>query len=346
MTRITPRARHPRAALGLAGLAIAALTLTACGGQQPRGNTEDSGTASSSAAGSCEAPEQQLSVATGNSTGVYYVLGGAMTNLLSAETPMRATAAETGASVQNVEQLVNGDYDVAFSLADTAADAVAGDGVFDGPQPIEALGVIHSNFTQVIVRSGSGIKSLADMKGKTISTGSPKSGTEVIALRLLESAGLDPAADVKAQRLDLSTSVDGLVNGTIDGLFWSGGLPTPNITELFTSNADAVEFIDITPVLDTMQDLNPVYTLGEIPADTYGLAADVPTIVVANMLLVRDDFDDETACAIVDTIWSNEEALAEVHTAAEELDPEVALETDPVPLNAGAQRALEKLAGS
>ncbi|MBL3698737.1 TAXI family TRAP transporter solute-binding subunit [Leucobacter luti] len=339
-TTLTPRRR--RAALAVASLAIAALALTACGGQVQRGGDTDSA-AGTPAAGSCEAPEQKLAVATGNSTGVYYVLGGAITNLLSAETPLRATAAETGASVQNVEQLVNGDYDVAFSLADTAADAVAGRGVFDGEQPIEALGVIHSNYTQVIVRKGANISSLEDMRGKTVSTGSPKSGTEVIALRLLESAGLDSKTDVSAQRLDLSTSVDGLVNGTLDAIFWSGGLPTPNITELFTTNADTVEFIDITPVLDTMQKMNPVYTRGEIPADTYGLDDDVPTIVVANMLLVRDDFNDETACAIVRTVWSNEEALAEVHSAAEELDPETALETDPVPLNAGAKRALEEL---
>lgn len=345
MSNLTTTSRcNSRAVLGVAALAAATLVLTACGGQQSRDSA--SGEAASGTSGSCEAPERQLAVATGNSTGVYYVLGGAITNLLSAETPLRATAAETGASVQNVEQLVNGDYDVAFSLGDTAADAVTGGGAFDGEQPIEALGVIHSNYTQVIVRAGSGIDSLEDMRGKTVSTGSPKSGTEVIALRLLEAAGLDPESDVNAQRLDLSTSVDGLVNGTIDGLFWSGGLPTPNITELFTTNADSVEFIDITPVLGAMQDMNPAYVAGDIPAETYGLPEVTPTIVVANMLLVRDDFDDETACAIVSTVWGNIDELAEVHTAAEEFDPETALETDPVPLNAGAKRALEELAAS
>ncbi|WP_125098855.1 TAXI family TRAP transporter solute-binding subunit [Leucobacter chromiireducens] len=337
--------RSTRVALSIAGLALAAASLTACGGQQPRGEAGSSSDSAGAAAGSCEAPAGQLKVATGNSTGVYYVLGGAITNLLSAETPLRATASETGASVQNIEQLVNGDYDVAFSLADTAADAATGGGVFDGPQPIEALGVIHSNYTQVVVRKGAGISSLEDMRGKTVSTGSPKSGTEVIALRLLESAGLDPTVDVNSQRLDLSTSIDGLVNGSLDAVFWSGGLPTPNLTELFTANADTVEFIDITPALPKMADLNPAYTAGTIAAETYGLAADVPTIVVANMLLVRDDFDDETACAIDRTVWSNIDALAKVHSSATELDAERALDTDPVPLNAGAKRALEELAG-
>lgn len=336
------RTAFRRASVGLAAAALVALSLTACGGQQTREAPEAEGGGSSDG---CEAPSTQLAIATGNSTGVYYVLGGAIANLLSAETPLKVTAAETGASVQNVEQLVAGDYDIAFSLSDTAADAVNGDGAFAEKQPIEALGTIHSNYTQVLVRKDSGIKTLEDLKGHSISTGSPKSGTEVIALRLLEAAGLDPETDVNAQRLDLATSVDGLTNGTIDALVWSGGLPTPNITELFTSNPDVAEFIDITPVLGEMQEVNTAYQEGEIPADTYALDEDVPTIVVSNMLLVRDDFPDATACAIASKVWGNVDQLTAVHSAAEEFSPETARETDPVPLSEGAERAFDELEG-
>ena len=332
-----------RVAVAVSAAALVAVSLTACGGQQPR-SSESSGSGSASGASDgCEAPSDQLTIATGNSTGVYYVLGGAIANLLSTETDLRVTAAETGASVQNVQQLVGGDYDIAFSLSDTAADAVNGDGAFGEPQPVKALGVIHSNYTQVLVRKDANIDSLEDLKGHSVSTGSPKSGTEVIALRLLESAGLDPQTDVNMQRLDLATSVDGLTNGTIDALVWSGGLPTPNITELFTSNPDVAEFLDITPVLPEMQKINSVYEEGEIPADTYKTDADVPTIVVSNMLLVRDDFDDSTACAITKTIWGNVDQLTTVHSAADEFTPKAALATDPVELNAGAKRALEEL---
>ncbi|QAY61682.1 TAXI family TRAP transporter solute-binding subunit [Microbacterium protaetiae] len=319
--------------------AASALLMTACGGQQSREPV---------AAGSgeaCVAPAQQLTIATGNSTGVYYVLGGAISDVLSTETDLRVTAAETGASVQNIEQLVAGDYDIAFSLADTASDAVNGTGSFSEPQPVKALGRIHSNYTQVIVRKDSGIHTVADMAGKTVSTGSPKSGTEVIALRLLEAAGLDPDTDVTTQRLDLATSVDELRNGTLDAIFWSGGLPTPNLTELFTMDAGTVEFLDVTPELAGMQKISPVYQKGAIPADTYGLDADVPTIIVPNMLLVRGDMDDATACDITDTIWSNVDKLAQVHAAASEFDAATATQTDPIPLHPGAKEALEALAG-
>ena len=118
----------------------------------------------------------QITIATGNSTGVYYVLGGGLASLISANTPLKATAAETGASVQNIQQLVAGEYDIAFSLADTAADAVRGQGAFTAPQHVQALARIYSNYTHVVVQRRSGITSMADFRGKRISTGSPEVG--------------------------------------------------------------------------------------------------------------------------------------------------------------------------
>lgn len=334
------RAARPAATI-IAALSVLALVLAGCGGRQDR--TSEPGAGGS--AGACEATAAQLTIATGNSTGVYYVLGGGMASLISAETPIRATAAETGASVQNIQQLVDGTYDIAFSLADTAADAAAGKGSFTEPQPIRALGRIHSNYTQVVARKDSGITSIADLRGKTVSTGSPKSGTEVIANRLLQSAGLDPAKDVKAQRLDLAKTVDGLKDGTIDAFVWSGGLPTPNLTDLFTSQPDLATFIDITPQLPKLQEINPVYAEGTIPAATYGLDSDAKTIVVPNLLLVTDEFPANNACAITKLLWSNTDKLAQVHPSAKELDPKLAQDSAPVELAPGSKEALTELAG-
>ncbi len=321
-----------------------ALVLTGCGGgKQSAEQAEENpdGTIS------CEFTEGQLTIATGNAGGVYFALGGGIANLISnnSDGKIKATSAETGASVQNIQQLVAGDYDIAFSLADTAADAVNGKGAFDGAKAdVKALARIYSNYTQVVVRKDSGIKSIEDMAGKTISTGSPKSGTEVIATRLLETAGLNIDSDISAQRLDLQASVDGMKDGSIDGLVWSGGLPTAAITDLFTSIGNDVEFIDVTPQLKKMQEINEVYAEGTIPADTYGTPEDVKTIVVPNLLLVSSDFSTNNACAITKLIFEKKSELEQVHPAAKELDPKTALETAPVELNEGAKQALEELA--
>jgi TRAP transporter TAXI family solute receptor len=323
----------------LASVACAALLLvSACGGrQQPAAAPATAGAAS------CEAGSGQLTIATGNSTGVYFVLGGGLASLISANTPLRTTAAETGASVQNIQQLVAGQYDIAFSLADSAADAVRGQGAFTGPQDVRALARIYYNYTHVVVQRASGIRTMADFRGKRISTGSPNSGTEVIANRLLQAAGLDPATDVAAQRLDLGKTVDAMKDGSIDGFVWSGGLPTGGVTDLFTSAGDRVEFLAIADLLPKLKEINPVYAEGTVPAATYKTAADVRTVVVPNLLLVRSDFPAGNACAITKLMFERKADLEKVHPAAKELDPKVAADTAPVELAPGAQTALQGL---
>ena len=323
----------------LAAVACAALLLvSACGGRQ-----QPAAAPAPTDAASCQAGSGQLTIATGNSTGVYFVLGGGLASLISANTPLRTTAAETGASVQNIQQLVAGQYDIAFSLADSAADAVRGQGAFTGPQDVKALARIYSNYTHVVVQRASGIRTMADFRGKRISTGSPNSGTEVIANRLLQAAGLDPATDVAAQRLDLGKTVDAMKDGSIDGFVWSGGLPTGGVTDLFTSAGDRVEFLAIADLLPKLKEINPVYAEGTVPAATYKTAADVRTVVVPNLLLVRSDFPAGNACAITKLMFERKADLEKVHPAAKELDPKVAADTAPVELAPGAQTALQGL---
>jgi TRAP transporter TAXI family solute receptor len=330
-----------RTTTAFAALLMLGAGLTGCGGRQDQASTDSGGDVT------CEvASETRVGIATGNATGVYFALGNAYAEQISAATSgkVKATAAETGASVQNIQQLVAGTYTVAFSLADTAADAVQGTGSFDGQkQPVQAISRIYTNYTQVVVRTGAGITSVADMKGKRVSTGSPKSGTEVIANRLLQSAGLDPAKDISAQRLDLTKTVDGMKDGSIDAMFWSGGLPTPGITDLFTTAKDKVAFIDITPLLAEMKKVNPVYEESVIPAATYGMAADAKTIVVPNLLLVKDDLDANLVCVLTKALFDRKPQLEQANAAAKGITLETARKTDPVTLHRGAVAALDKL---
>ncbi|MER7445115.1 TAXI family TRAP transporter solute-binding subunit [Micromonospora avicenniae] len=333
--------RSVRLLAGVSVLAVAAAGVAGCGGRQ--GGAAQDDTASEV---TCEvARDTRVGIATGNSTGVYYVVGNALAGQLPDATGGRltGTAAETGASVQNIEQLVAGQYDVAFSLFDTAVNAVQGKESFTSAQPVQALARIYDNYTQVVVRNDAGISSVADMRRKRISTGSPKSGTEVIAHRLLQAAGLDPAKDIQAQRLDLTKTVEGMKDGSIDAFFWSGGLPTGGVTDLFTTAGDKVRFLDITPLLPKMAELNPAYQAGTIGRDAYRTAADTPTIVVPNVLLVRTNLDANVACAITRTLFERKDALVQANQAAEGITLENARRTDPVPLHRGAEKALQDL---
>jgi TRAP transporter TAXI family solute receptor len=318
---------------------LAVTVLTGCGGKQ------DAATVDAGGKVTCEvAKETRIGIATGNATGVYFALGNAYAEQIGATGgKLKATASETGASVQNIQQLVAGEFDVAFSLADSAADAVNGTNSFTVKQPVQALARIHTNYTQVIVRKAAGIKDVAGMKGKRVSTGSPKSGTEVIARRMLTAAGLDPDTDIQAQRLDLVKTVDGMKDGSIDALFWSGGLPTPGVTDLLTTSAGQVEFLDVTALLPELKKINPVYETGTIPATAYGTAADVPTIVVPNLLLVRDNLDADVACVLTRTLFDRKPQLEQANAAAKEITLDKARRTEPVVLHRGAVAALDGL---
>ncbi|MEV7804161.1 TAXI family TRAP transporter solute-binding subunit [Microbispora sp. NPDC088329] len=282
----------------------------------------------------------RLSIATGNTTGVYYVLGGGLAELIDKHLPgHRATAEATGASVENIQRVIRGQSDIAFTLADTAADAVEGTGAFTAPQPIRALARLYGNYTHVIARTDAGITSVAGLRGKRVSTGSPNSGTEVIALRLLAAAGLDPDKDVKRQALSLPETVQGLKDGTLDALVWSGGLPTSGITDLVTSMGDEVTFVPLNDVLPAVRAAHgPVYTEGVIPKEAYGTPSDVPAIVVPNLLVVNAAMDAKLAEDLTRLIFDHKADLEKVHVSAREITLADAPKTGPVPLHEGARR--------
>jgi TRAP transporter TAXI family solute receptor len=326
----------------MAIVSAAALVLAGCGqaggGGAPGDEAGGAGCAEPAGGG-------RLSIATGNTTGVYYILGGGIAQVLTDNVEgVEATAEATNASAENIRLVCAGDSDIGFSLADTASDAVEGTAGFDGDaQSIQALARIYSNITQVFVRTDAGISSIADLAGKSVSTGSPNSGTEVIALRLLEVNDLTPD-DIDQLRLGLPESVQGMKDGAIDALVWSGGLPTGGITDLVTSMGDDVVMLPLDAELPKMQEAyGDAYTEGTVPADTYGLDGDVATIAVPNLLVVSDAMPADLAENITRAIFEHLDELAQVHPEAKNISVETATDTGPVPLHPGAKRYFDSV---
>ncbi len=332
MTRdrlLDPRSRATRfrrlRVVPAAGLAVA-LVLGAC---QPAGTSSGpSGGASSSPAASASAAggTTQLSIATGGTGGVYYPLGGGFSQVIRKYIPgYDATVQETNASVDNMQLIGGGGADLALVLGDTAADAVEGRGEFEsGPVEACTLGRLYDNFTQVVTSSDTGITSIEDLRGKRVSLGSTGSGTEVIGLRILEAAGIDPDTDIERQQLAVDETVNGLRDGTVDAGFWSGGLPTAALTEYATTGK-----LVVIPTAEYTEKVaathGPFYLSAEIPPDTYsGQTAAVPTIVVPNVLVVNTSMPEELQRQITEAIYGHKDELVAVHPAANALDASTA----------------------
>jgi TRAP transporter TAXI family solute receptor len=311
----------------LAAGALTALLMAACGGER------------SAPASAGPAPTGgRLTIATANTTGVYYQLGGGYADLITKHMPgWQATAEATGGSVENLHRVIRGDSDIAFAAADAAGDAATGKGTFTSPQPIRALARIHNNYMHVIARAGTGIVSVADMRGKRVSTGSPNSGGEYIAFRLLRAAGLDPAKDIDKQSLSLPESVQAMKDGTIDALFWAGGLPAGGITDLVTSLKDKVVFIPLDTFLAPLQaQYGQVYQPATLPKDIYKIATDVPTIAVPNLVVVKDTMSDQVAHDLTKVLFGYTDELAKVHPEGRNILRENGPKTQPVLLHPGA----------
>ncbi|HEV2088386.1 MAG TPA: TAXI family TRAP transporter solute-binding subunit [Cryptosporangiaceae bacterium] len=313
-----------------AGMLAVLIGLVGCGGQ--RDNAGDPGSGG------------RLTIATGNTTGVYYILGGGLANVISKNLPgYKATAEATKASKENIERVASGQNDIGFALADTAADATSGRNSFTSKQPVKALMRIYDNTTQVIVRADSGITSIAGMKGKSVSTGSPNSGTELIATRLLAANALTPG-DVSQKKASLPETVDGMKDGSIQAMFWSGGLPTAGVKDLVAALGDKVRFLDLTAELPTLQaKYGDAYQPGTIPASAYGTKADVSTIVVANVLVVHTTMSDDLAGRLVRLIFDKKGELEKVHPEARNITLERAAKTGEIPLHPGSEKGLKEL---
>ena len=283
-----------------------------------------------------------LSIATGGTGGVYYPYGGGLAKVLNDSIPgVRASAEVTAASVDNLKLIRDGKADVAFALADTVADAAKGHGAFDGaPVPVVSLAVLYSNYTHLVTLASSGITSVVDLRGKTVATGSPGSGTEVIAFRVLRAAGVNPDADITRQGLGASESAGALKDGKVDAFFWSGGLPTAAVQDLAHSPGISIRMVptgDLVPALQ--REHGPLYFSLDVPAGAYpGVTSAVPVVGVANVLVVNRSMPEQLAYDITRVLFEKQAELAGIHPEARKLSLETATKGSPADFHPGALR--------
>ena len=286
----------------------------------------------------------RLSIATGNTGGVYYPYGGGLAKVISESLPgVEATAEVTNASVDNLKLLQGGKVDVAFTLADTLDDAVKGRDAFEGggAVPARTLAVLYSNYTHLVTLGGKGITRLGDLRGKVVSTGSPGSGTEVIALRILRAAGIDPGRDLRRQSLSVNASVDAIKDGKLDAFFWSGGLPTGSVLDLASTMGLTAVLLANDDVLTSLRAAHgdALYSRLVIPAGAYpGTTADIPVVGVANVLVVGAAMSDQLAYDLTRVLFEKRGDLAAIHPEASKLSPESAVQESPAPFHPGAIR--------
>nr|WP_043794419.1 TAXI family TRAP transporter solute-binding subunit [Pseudarthrobacter chlorophenolicus] len=326
-----PRRSFLKTGAGLAAAALVPSVLSACSGNRPG----------------------LLTVAGGEAGGFYLEFSTLLAASLERHgVAQKAVAVATGGSLDNLAQLRDGRATLAVSLADAVAgpalDAVGGDAA-----PLAALGKVYENYVHCVVQKGSGITALSQLSGRTVAVGKPGSGTSLTTPRLLAAAGLGTSAEagpaaqgsVAVVSLGLNDGLAALKAGSVDALFWSGGVPTAAITA--AQQDVALALLDLSSLLPELRARHGAqYDRVFIPAESYPGVPAVWTVGAANLLLCRADLDAGTVERTVQLLVNHAgELIPQSSLGVQFLSPETLINTAGIPLHPAAAEAYRALHG-
>ncbi len=284
--------------------------------------------------------QQFINILTGGQSGVYYPLGVALSQIYAKAIPnVKATAQVTKASAENLNLLQAGKGELALSLADAVSDACKGDEEAGFKTPLtklRGLSATYNNYIQIVASADSGIRTIADLKGKRVSVGAARSGTELNARAIFKAAGMSYKDLAKAEYLPFGESVELMKNRQLDATLQSAGLGVASIRDLAT----AVKIVIIPVPADVVAKVgDAAYQPSVIPANTYeGQTADVATAAIPNFLVTQSGVSDELAYQMTKAMYDNLDTLYAAHNAAKAIKRENAVKGMPIPLHPGAER--------
>ena len=283
-----------------------------------------------------------ISIATGGTGGAYFPIGAGLADIINTKlTGYNASAEVTAASKVNCINVNDGKSDLALVLGDTLSYAYLGDKLGGFAKPLTNLRVIaniYPNTIQIVARKDSGVRTLADLKGKKVSVGAPGSGTEINARQIFEAAGLSYKDFGRTDYLSFSESADQMKNRAIDVTLISSGMPNPGIMDIATSQEIVIVPIE-GDILGRLHKAHPFFVASIVPKGTYkGQDKDVPSVTIPNFLIASTKMGEKTAYDITKAMFENLPRLVQAHAAAKDIRLDLAANGVPIPLHPGAER--------
>ncbi|SEB62390.1 hypothetical protein SAMN05216452_2490 [Nitratireductor aquibiodomus] len=280
-----------------------------------------------------------INVLTGGTSGVYYPLGSQLSKIYGENIEgVRTQVQSTKASVENLNLLQQGRGEIAFALGDSVKSAWEGDAEAGFDQKLDklrAIAAIYPNYIQIVASQESGIKEFGDLKGKGLSVGAPKSGTELNAQRIFGAMDMSYDDLGKTEYLPFGESVELIKNRQLDATLQSAGLGVASIKDLALSLPVTIVSVP-NSVAGT---LGAPFIAATIPAGTYeGQSEDVPTLAITNILVTHSDVSDEVAYEMTKQLFENLDDMVAAHAAAKAISAENGPKGLPLPLHPGAER--------
>jgi TRAP transporter TAXI family solute receptor len=283
-------------------------------------------------------------IATGGTGGTYYPLGGMLAQLISNKVTLggkklSATAETAGASVANAQLLARKDIESAFVAADILDAAYNGKGQFEGKavKNLRALGALYPEQVQLVTLASANVQTFKDLKGKSVSSGSPGSGQWQLLGDLLEAYGMT-RKDIGEDLSSFTQSVDKIKDGNLTASLITAGAPTSSVADL--ANARDIRIVPLAgPEIEALRKKQPYYANVQLPANTYkGQPQPVSTLAVMAIWATHDGLSEQTAYEVTKALYENTETLGQVHPKGKEISLKTALQSVSIPLHPGAAK--------
>jgi len=292
----------------------------------------------------CKGKTERVRMATGGSTGTYYAFGSAVGQILSEKTKIPITVQSTGASKANIQLIDAGEVELAIVQNDVMDYAWRGIDLFNGEKinSFSSMAGLYAEVCQVVVNSASGIRTVADLKGKNVSVGDAGSGVEFNARQILQAYGIT-FDDIGKQNLSFGASADALRDNKIDAFFCVAGAPTPAIVDLATSKDVNILAVDDAHANQLIKDY-PFYTKFPIPAGSYkGQNGTIYTVAVKATFIVNAQLSDDTVYRLTKALFESKAQIEAAHVKGGELSAVYAVEGISVPFHPGAAKYLQEI---
>ncbi len=286
--------------------------------------------------------QQFFRIGTGGTAGTYYPVGGMIANAVSQPGKIVATAQATNGSVANVNGVAGGALESGFSQSDVATWAFTGTGVYEGKPKVSDLRMIANLYPEsihLVVKRGSGIKSVADLKGKRVALDEPGSGTLVNARLVLAAYGVKES-DIKPEYIKPNQAGDKLKDGALDAFFFVGGAPAGAIAEL-ASSGTGIELVPLAgPQAEALRKTNPYLAVDTIAAGTYKDVPAVQTMAMGAQWVTSAKADTETVYQITKALYGKaaQDTLAAGHAKGKFITKENAVKGVGIPFHPGAEK--------
>lgn len=286
--------------------------------------------------------QQFFRIGTGGTAGTYYPVGGMIANAVTQPGKVIVTAQASNGSLANVNGVAGGAIESGFSQSDVATWAYTGTGPYTDKPKVSDLRMIANLYPEsihLVVKKGSGIKTVADLKGKRVALDEPGSGTLINARMVLAAYGVQES-DIKAEFIKPNQAGDKLKDGALDAFFFVGGSPAGAIAELASSGA-GIELVALGgPQADGLRMANPYFAVDTIPANTYKDVAAVQTLAVGAQWVTSAKADTETVYQITKALFSEatQKALAAGHAKGKLINNKNAVQGVGIPFHPGAEK--------